>query len=106
MNSDVSFLHMVYFWLNTADSREDAAALLAGIEANLRGIETVKWLEAGTPAGTDRDVVDNSYGVGLAVGFASSSDHDIYQDHPMHLKFIAECSHLWSQVQVYDTLIR
>ena len=106
MTSEFSFLHIVYFWLNNPGSRQDTEALLAGIEANLKDIETVQWLKCGTPAGTDRDVVDNSYGVGLAVGFANAADHDIYQDHQMHLKFIAECSHLWSKVQVYDTLIR
>ncbi|MDH4059117.1 MAG: Dabb family protein, partial [Cyclobacteriaceae bacterium] len=29
---------------------------------------------------------------------------DTYQTHPIHLKFIEECSSLWSKVIVYDSI--
>jgi hypothetical protein len=25
-----------------------------------------------------------------------------YQEHPIHQKFVADCSHLWERVVVYD----
>jgi Stress responsive A/B Barrel Domain len=28
----------------------------------------------------------------------------VYQDHPIHQKFIADCSALWDKVVVYDTI--
>ncbi len=99
------FLHIVYFWVREGGSEADADAILAGCHKHLRGIPGVLRLEAGKPAGTPREVVDNSYGVGLLVEFADAAGHDVYQDHPDHLTFIAECSPHWSRVQVYDTLL-
>src|SRR5437879_3558494 len=45
-------------------------------------------LFAGPPAMTPRDVVDNSYSVGLSVILDDSAGHDVYQKHPLHLDFI------------------
>jgi len=61
-------------------------------------------LTVGFPAGTERGVVDNSYGVALLVEFADAAAHDVYQEHPDHLRFIEECSQFWSRVQVYDAV--
>lgn len=105
MARNTEFIHMVYFWLPEGGGRQEAVALAEGARRHLTGIPGVLHLEVGFPAGTDRDVVDNSYGVALLVEFAGAADHDVYQDHPDHLRFIEECRHLWSRVQVYDTLI-
>jgi hypothetical protein len=96
---------MVYFWLRNEGSAEDAKALADGCRTHLASIPGVLRLDVGFPAGTQRDVVDNSYGVALLVEFADSAAHDLYQAHADHLRFIETCSHLWSRVQVYDTLI-
>ena len=103
--SSAGFLHMVYFYLRNEGSREDAEALLRGCREHLTNIPGVLRLEVGTPAGTPRDVVDNGYGVALLAEFADAAAHDVYQDHPDHLRFIEACHHLWSRVQVYDTLL-
>ena len=103
MNSDTKFLHMVYFWLRDDGDAHGAEKLAEGAQRHLSTIPGVLRLEVGFPAGTDRAVVDNSYGVALLVEFGSASDHDIYQDHPDHHRFIEECSALWSRVTVYDT---
>ncbi len=105
MAANTRFLHMVYFWLNEGGGRREAEALAEGARRNLSGIPGVLRLEAGFPAGTTREVVDSTYGVGLLVEFASAADHDVYQDHADHLRFIEECSALWSRVRVYDTAI-
>ena len=105
MAESTGFIHMVYFWLRDAAEPGDAANLVDGCITHLAGIPGVLRLEAGVPAGTPRDVVDSSYGVGLLVEFADSAAHDVYQDHPDHLRFIDACSYLWSRVQVYDTVI-
>jgi len=36
--------------------------------------------------------------------FDDARGEKIYQDHPIHQKFIEEHSHLWSKVVVYDSL--
>ena len=105
MSTNTGFLHMVFFWLKDGAGRPDAEKLAEGARRHLTGIPGVLRLEAGFPAGTARDVVDNSYGVALLVEFATSDDHDLYQDHPDHHRFIGECSDLWSQVRVYDTAV-
>ncbi len=105
MAASSGFVHMVYFWLNEGAGDAEAKTLVAGARRNLSAIPGVLRIDVGYAAGTDREVVDNSYGVGLIVEFACPTDHDVYQDHPGHLKFIVECSHLWSRLRVYDTIV-
>ena len=105
MNTQTSFLHNVYFWLREPGNAEHASQLARGCHHHLSNIPGVLRLAVGFPAGTQRDVVDNSYGVALLVEFADEPAHDVYQDHPDHLRFIAECSSLWSRVQVYDAKV-
>jgi hypothetical protein len=59
----------------------------------------------GVPASTEeRDVVDHSYSVSYMAFFDSKEDQDIYQTHPIHLKFVEDNSHLWKKVVVYDSV--
>jgi len=96
---------MVYFWLRNDGSSEDASALVEGCRTYLTDIPGILRLDVGIPAGTQRAVVDNSYGVALLVEFPDSPAHDGYQGHTDHLRFIEACSHLWSKVQIYDTIV-
>ena len=104
MLQQTGFFHNVFFWLHDGADAADASRLAGGCTTYLTGIPGVLRLTVGFPAGTDRGVVDNSYGVALLVEFADAAAHDVYQDHPDHLRFIAECSHFWSRVQVYDVV--
>ncbi len=104
-DAGAGFLHMVYFYLRNPASADDAQALLRGCREHLPNIPGVLRLSVGTPAGTPRDVVDNAYGVALLVEFADAAAHDVYQDHPDHLRFIEACSRFWSRVQVYDSVV-
>ena len=105
MSGTISKLsHHVYFWLKNPDSKEDQAKLISGVKT-LTSIETIKGFHIATPAATeDRNVIDNSYGVSWLAFFDSEADEQIYQTHPVHLKFIADHEHLWSRVVVYDSL--
>lgn len=96
---------MVYFWPREGGTTDDAERLAQGCRTHLTNIPGVLRLEVGFPAGTGRDVVDNSYAVALLVEFADAAGHDVYQDHPDHLRFIEECSRYWSRVQVYDSVV-
>ena len=105
MAGKIGFIHSVYFWLKEGGTPEDATQLAQGCKTYLTSIPTVLRLEVGLPAGTDRDVVDNSYAVFLLVEFQDAAGHDIYQDHPEHLRFIEACHTLWSKVVVYDATV-
>jgi hypothetical protein len=98
------FSHHVFFWLNNPDNPNDRAAFEKGI-AELLEIPEIKAYHFGTPAHTgDRGVVDASYTYSFLVFYDDEAGHDIYQDHPLHLKFIDDCKHLWSKVLVYDSV--
>lgn len=94
--------HQVYFWLKNPDASADLEALLAGLNS-LKAIEVVRGIHIGVPAATaPRDVVDQSYSASLLVFFDTVEDEKIYDEHPLHQKFINDHMHLWHKVQVYD----
>jgi len=96
-------LHQVYFWLKNPSSKEDREKLIEGIRT-LSKIETVRELHIGVPASTEkREVVDNSFSVSELMFFDDVAGQNLYQDHPIHLKFIETCSSLWEKVVVYDS---
>ena len=97
-------VHHVFFWLKNPDSKEDLAKLLAGLRT-LKNIETVRGTHFGVPASTEkRDVVDNSYSASEILFFDDTAGQKTYQDHPIHKQFVADCSHLWEKVVVYDVM--
>ena len=96
------FIHHVYFWLKKEKDGADRAELIKGLET-LTSIETIGMYHIGTPATTNRDVIDRSYDVSWMLVFDSLEDEEVYQHHPVHKKFVENCSHLWSKVIVYDS---
>jgi hypothetical protein len=96
--------HHVFFWLKNPNSKEDLNKLLEGLRT-LEKIETIKKLHIGVPASTEkRDVVDNSYSASELMFFDDVAGQNTYQVHPIHLKFVEQCSHLWEKVIVYDSI--
>ena len=97
-------VHHVFFWLKNPDSKEDLAKLLEGLQT-LRKIETIRQMHIGVPASTEkRPVVDSSYHASELMFFDDLAGQKVYQDHAIHQKFIADCSHLWEKVIVFDSL--
>lgn len=96
------FIHTVYFWLKPDAPEGERAAVAKDCRELLSSIPGVAHLWAGHPAMTPREVVDNSYDVGLCVALTDAAAHDIYQTHPNHLEFIARHKAHWQRVQVYD----
>lgn len=98
-----SLTHHVFFWLKNRDSKEDLRKLIEGLRT-LEKIESVKKLYIGVPASTEqRDVVDASFSASELMFFDDIEGQNAYQVHPLHKKFIEECSHLWEKVVVYDS---
>ena len=102
VNKIPKLVHHVFFWLKNPQSKADLARLLEGLRT-LAKIETVRAVHFGVPASTEkRDVVDNTFSASEILFFDDTAGQEVYQDHPIHKKFIADCSHLWERVVVYD----
>jgi hypothetical protein len=96
------FVHHVYFWLKNPDSKADKDKLVEGLQ-KLSKVKTIKMFHIGQPATTNRDVIDRSYAISWLVLFDNKANQDSYQTDPIHLKFVEECSSLWTKVVVYDS---
>ncbi len=95
-------VHSVFFWLKPEHAEADKAEFLGGLQS-LVGIECAKGVYVGTPAATPaRPVIDSSYTFALTVLLESSEDHDAYQSHPLHLRFLEQFRSYWEKVLIYD----
>ncbi len=95
------FIHTVLFWTKENISLEESADFEDGL-ASLRAIETIREFYIGTPADTDRPVIDSSYSYALIIHFDNESDQNIYQEHTIHHDFIKKNAQYWTKVLVYD----
>jgi hypothetical protein len=96
--------HHVFFTLKNPASKEDRDKLVEGVKT-LKGIPTIKGIHVGIPADTERrDVVDTSWQVSELMFFTDLAGQATYQNHPIHLDFIKNYSHLWAKVVVYDAM--
>jgi len=103
--ADPQLAHMVYFKLNDS-SGANKAKLVAACKAFLSGHDGSVYFAAGTLAGDlNREVNDRDFDVSLHVVFVNKEAHDKYQQHPRHLKFIAENKENWAKVRVFDSYL-
>jgi hypothetical protein len=101
---DKNFTHVVYFYLNNPENPEDRSAFENSLKKFLDNSLYAKTKFIGIPAGTPREVADNSFTYSLIQTFPSKEIQNKYQEEPAHLVFIEESSHLWKKVQVYDSV--
>ena len=95
------FVHCVYFWLRDDLTDAERGRFVEGVRS-LTTLDTVRHGWVGTPADTDRPVIDRSYSYALVVAFDDEAGHDAYQVHPVHDRFRDTCASLWIQVKIYD----
>lgn len=98
-----TFVHHVFFWLKEPDNQDARKQFEKGL-SDLVKVPQIQSYHIGKPVGSSRDVVDGSYTYSYMTFFKNKEDQDIYQTHPIHLKFIEDCQHLWSKVIVYDAM--
>lgn len=105
METDKKYVtHHVFFWLKNAGSKDDLNKLIEGLQT-LKEIETVRKIYIGVPASTEiRDVVDSGFSASELLFFDDTAGQKLYQDHPVHKRFVEDCSHLWNKVIVYDSV--
>ena len=97
------FVHSVYFWLRDDLSPAGKDKFVAGIRS-LATIDTVEQSFIGVPAGTSREIIDQSYSYALVLGFADQAAHDAYQVHPVHDTFREQCGGSWKKIIIYDAV--
>jgi hypothetical protein len=98
--------HNVYFKLND-QSDAAKAKLVAACQKYLKGHQGTAFFAAGTLAAEfDREVNDRDFDVALHIVFRSKADHDRYQVHERHEKFIAENNANWAKVRVFDSYVK
>ena len=96
------FVHHVVFWMNENITPDGFKTFEKGV-STLPTIDLVKFGNIGKPASTNRPIIERSYSYSLLLVFENKTAHDEYQTHPVHLKFIGNCSMLWSRVLIYDS---
>jgi hypothetical protein len=100
-----SVLHIVHFWLKP-EVGEDRRRAMAQALRGLGESPNVGRVRVGRPAGTPREVVDNSYDLQLLIEFADQAAADAYQapEDKRHTDFINEFHDDWARVLIYDSL--
>jgi hypothetical protein len=98
------FVHAVYFWLKKDNPELVADFMSVGLPklAQVPSIQSVSW---GPPAGSPRDVVDNSYDLAWIVNFANAEKEEEYQVDPLHVEFVEKYKSIFEKVQVYDNTV-
>jgi hypothetical protein len=94
------FVHSVYFWLDPKLTAKQHKLFVDRLNAML-AIPSIKWSFVGTPAETDRPIIDRTYSYKLITAFEDEKGHDEYQVHPLHDAF-RELSKFWIKVVIYD----
>jgi len=102
-DEEPGLIHVVHFWLTDGLSEAEKKDFLRGVWS-LEAIPAVKRMFVGPAASTpSRGVVDNSFDYSLIVYFDDVAGHDVYQEHPIHLKFVADHEAKFKTVQVKDS---
>ncbi len=97
------FVHHVLFYLKNPDNETDRAKLLEGLNM-LAKVPTIKLVHIGTPAATNRAVIDRDYAFSWLCFFDSPADEESYQKHPIHDDFRNNYASLWEKVVIYDSV--
>lgn len=99
------FHHCVHFWLRDDLTDAQRRAFITGVK-QIAESPNVQSIRVGTPAGTPRPVVDNSWSVQLLCIFPDKASHDRYQsaDDAVHQRFIDTYKSNWTKVLIYDSL--
>lgn len=97
--------HNVFFALKEPTDA-NRRALVAACKTYLADHPGVVFFAVGTlEPELARPVNQRDFDVALHVVFASRADHDVYQDAPRHLQFVAENKPNWATVRVFDSLV-
>jgi hypothetical protein len=97
------FVHHVLFYLKDPGNAADKAKLLEGLN-KLAKCPTIKMVNIGEPATTNREVIKRDYTYSWLCLFDSPADEEAYQKHPIHDDFRNNYAQLWEKVVIYDSI--
>ncbi len=101
--AELPLIHNVFFTLKDGAPAQ-VQRLVAACKQWLAGHPGELFFAVGPLVpGLERPVNVRDFHVGLHIVFASKRDHDVYQAHARHLRFIEEQRDSWAQVRVFDT---
>ncbi len=98
-----TFVHHVFFWLKDPKNPEVRKQFEKGL-SDLIKVPLIQSYHIGKPVESTREVVDDTFTYSYMAFFKSKEDQTAYQTHPIHLKFVEDCQHLWEKVIVYDAM--
>ena len=105
MNQNIAkniFVHHVLFYLKNPASAADKNKLLEGLQ-KLATIECIRFSYIGSPAATNRSVIERDYTYSWLCIFNTAEEELVYQGHPIHDEFRNHYAHLWEKVVIYDS---
>lgn len=98
------FAHVVHFWLKEGVTEEQKKGFEAGL-MKLGTCPTIGSFYWGTPAASEREVVDDSFDYAWIVFFEDAAAEKAYQVEPIHKEFVELYQDLWAKVVVMDNFI-
>ncbi len=101
MSSKPVFVHAVYFWLHESVTEAERAEFIKMLKG-FKKIKSVSKIYVGSPAGTPRTIVDNTYDVALMVQFKDKAGHDYYQIDKIHTDAIKIFEGWIKDIKIYD----
>jgi hypothetical protein len=96
-------VHQVFFWLKDPDNQEARNEFEKGLQM-LSTAPQILSSHIGTPVASARTVVDDSFTYSFLAIFRNKEDHDLYQNHPIHLQFLKDCQPLREKVLIFDAM--
>ena len=95
--------HNVFFSLKDS-SETSRSKLVAACKTYLTSHPGIVFFACGTlEKELSRPVNDQNFDVSLHLVFESKVAHDVYQDAPLHHKFVEENRDNWATVRVFDS---
>ena len=94
--------HVVLCWLKDASKPANLEAVMEA-SRQLETIALINDIAVGRPVASERDIVDDSFDVGLVVDFRNQQDLEQYLIHGEHVRRVKEVlAPQCQRIQVYD----
>ena len=95
-------VHTVFLWLKQPGHEQHRQRLISATD-QLRGIPGVREIRFGETIESDRDIVDDSFDVGIYFYFDDTSAMNAYLVHPLHRSIVEhEIRPLVQRIVVHD----
>ena len=99
--------HVVLVWLNEPGNVQVKGRIIETARTFPREIPGILSLSVGDAVPSPRDVVDDSFDLGLVVRFRDKAAMNAYEKHPVHVKAVKEVlAPNVSKLKVYDVMVR